>query len=130
MKAALSSLIAILALAAGQLECPPSLDAVYADMHDGDQKQITIDGSTLTILPYNNNETWIVSSTLDIPSCSASVDFNVDGKPSPPPVNLTATFLYTVTASSVKKSTWEFTDPTGTLADSSYPLNHWVEFTP
>merc|ERR1719282_2216204 len=106
--------------------CTSAMKAIYADMHDGDKKEITIAGTSLTIKPNGNNQTWIVKSTIDPNSCIASIDFNVPGKPGPPPVNLQATLLRT-TASSQAKSEFEFTDPSGTLAAKDFPLNHWVE---
>jgi len=78
-----------------------------------------------TIKPSGNNQTWVIRSTVDAKTCSASIDFNVPGKPGPPPVNLQATFLLTI-ASSQAKSEFEFTDPSGTLAAADFPLNHWV----
>jgi hypothetical protein len=111
--------------------CPTSLQAVYADMHDGDKKEVTISGTSLIVKPYGNNQTWIAKSKVDARSCSVTLDFNVPGKPSPPPVALTATFLYTASSRASAgegKTEFEFTDPSGTLAPVSYyPLNHWVE---
>lgn len=109
--------------------CPDRFKAVYADMHDGDKKAITISGTSVTIEPYGNDETWIVKTKLEADSCSTVVDFNVPGKPGPPPVNLTATFWRTYSASAKRraKTEFEFTDPSGTLARTGFPLNHWVE---
>jgi hypothetical protein len=107
--------------------CPRQLSLLYADMHDGDKKALTVQGSKLQIKPSGNDETWVVDAVLDTDSCSAVIDFNVPGKPGPPPVNLTATFWYSQSAKG-SKSVLEFTDPTGTLAEGSFPLNHWVEF--
>merc|ERR1711963_993883 len=95
-------------------------------MHDGDKKEITVSEGKVTIKPSGNNQTWVVKTELDSKSCSANIDFNVPGKPGPPPVNLTATLRYSVSAGG-KKSEWEFTDPSGTLASADFPLNHWVE---
>lgn len=106
--------------------CPKLLKHVYADMHDGDKKEIAIDGTALTIKPSGNNQTWVVSTVLDVESCSATVDFRVPGKPSPPPVSLKATLIYSV-AAGAKKTMFGFTDPSETLASSSFPLNRWVE---
>jgi len=106
------------------------LQVVYADMHDGDKKEVTISGVSVTVKPSGNNQTWVVKSELDATSCSASIDFKVPGKPSPPPVTLTATFWNTMSASTLapeEKTEFEFTDPSGTLAPAGYPLNHWVE---
>ena len=105
---------------------------VYQDEHDGDQKQVTIAGSSLTILPYNNTEVWVVSTSLDTSTCAANVDFNVPGKPDPPPVNLTMTiWSLGLRQPCSTKSAAIFTDPTGTLnppgAAPGFPLNTWVE---
>ena len=55
---------------------------------------------------------------------------NVPGKPNPPPVSLTATILvsefFGPGDSTVLKRIVEFTDPSGTLAATSFPLNQWV----
>jgi len=107
--------------------CPAYLRAVFADMHDGDKKEVTISGTSLTIKPSGNNQTWVVKSALDVATCSASIDFNVPGKPSPPPVKLAATFMYTTTSAADDKTEIEFTDPSGSLAPASFPLNHWVQ---
>jgi len=106
--------------------CPDLLHAVYADMHDGDKKEMIISGTSLTIKPSGNNEAWEVKSQVDPATCSASIDFNVPGKPGPPPVNLQATVVYMVSATT-QKTEFEFTDPSGTLAPPTEPLNHWVE---
>lgn len=107
-------------------QCPTSLSAVFADMHDGDEKKIMISGTKMTIKPSGNNQTWVVESTVDAHSCSANIDFNVPGKPGPPPVNLTATLVQSISESG-QKWEWQFTDPSGTLAAADYPLNHWVQ---
>jgi virulence-associated protein VagC len=107
-------------------ECTKSLKAIYADMHDGDKKEITIDGTALTIKPSGNNQTWVVKSEVDTKSSTASINFNVPGKPGPPPVNLRAT-LMSISSTKDTKTEFEFTDPTGTLASPSTPLNQWVE---
>lgn len=108
--------------------CPESFKVVFADMHDGDKKEVTISGTSMTVKPSGNNQTWLVKAQLDPESCSATIDFNVAGKPSPPPVPLAATLWYTVSATS-KKRELEFTDPSGTLAPRDTPLNAWVEIT-
>ena len=102
-------------------------NAVFADMHDGDKKSITMDGESMTIEPYDNNETWVIHAPMDANYCNATIDFNVPGKPNPPPVNLTATFWLMVLPSTSKhKIALEFTDPSGTLAPSDVPLNVWI----
>jgi len=115
------------------LETPNARDvAVFDDMHDGDKKVVIVskDGSEMIIKPIHNNQTWIVKTKFDQKTCSAVIDFNVPGKPGPPPVNLTATFLEGQRAGFVweaKTTEYEFTDPSGTLAAADFPLNHWVQ---
>jgi len=106
--------------------CPTALDAVFADMGDGDMKRITIDGTSLTIKPSGNDQVWEVNTVLDA-NCQAVVDFKDSGKPAYPPVDLLATFWQATTSHSSSKAVFEFTDPSGTLAQSDAPLNHWVE---
>lgn len=99
---------------------------VFQDMHDGDQKQVTLEDGRLSILPYANNETWATYSDFDDTSCSASVDFNVPNKPSPPPINLTATFWRLSNGDDAKVSAI-FNDFTGKIAPAAQPLNAWVQ---
>ena len=105
--------------------------ATMADMHDGDQKRVAVsaDGSTLTITPFGNNQTWTTSAALSA-DCTAVVDFNVPGKPSPPPCNLLGT-LYSLTTpgSDTPSAALGFTDKTGTITDDpNFPLNYWIQF--
>lgn len=102
---------------------------VFADQHDGDQKSVSRRGDEITIRPHANNETWVVSTLLNASSCAAVINFNVQGKPSPPPVNLTATFWAAVRVRELAaKIAIEFTDPTSTIsASSDYPLNYWIQ---
>lgn len=65
---------------------------VFADMHDGDQKQVVFKDTSVTITPYGNKQSWTVQGTLQQKTCSAVLDFNVAGKPNPPPFNLRAVF--------------------------------------
>jgi len=108
------------------IRCPEKLTALYADMHDGDKKEISIDGSSLVIKPSGNDEKWVVTSHLDRESCRAIVDFNVPGKPSPPDVKLVLTFKESFSVST-RKTELGFHDPSGTLAAADFPLNLWVE---
>lgn len=113
---------------AGSLSGKSKCDAVFADMHDGDKKRVTIIGENMTIVPNENNETWVVHAIMDITHWNATVDFNVPGKPNPPPVHLTATFwrMSRSSATSKHKMALEFTDPSETLAKSTIPLNVWL----
>merc|ERR1739848_737177 len=79
----------------------------------------------MTIKPSGNDQSWVVNTEVDSDTCSASVDFNVPGKPSPPPVNLTATLLRAASHLEEGKTEFLFTDPTGKLPAG--PLNQWVE---
>ena len=109
----------------------PLSRVAFADLHDGDEKIVSIQTDhQFTIEPSdtsNSNETWIVHAKLDPTTCSAMVDFNVPGKPSPPPVPLLLTIWTMTTASSGTKLTIEFTDPSETIAPKDRPLNHWVQ---
>lgn len=125
-----TAVLSLLAVFSNACECPDKINAVFADMHDGDQKEVTIDGTSVEIKPYGNDQKWHVTSVLNVDSCSASVDFNVPGKPNPPPVNLLMT-LWCAAAKfkegTFEKATFEFSDPSGKLATASTVLNTWVE---
>jgi hypothetical protein len=109
---------------------------VFFDMHDGDQKMITFDkGSPLTsneviIRPYANDQKWTVMAVWDKAHMNASINFNVPGKPNPPPVSLLLTWniLYRLTDNDHLQWSWmcEFTDPSSTIGDSRMPLNAWI----
>ena len=58
-----------------QLLCS-DFDVVDADTHDGDQKEVSVSGTSLTIQPSGNDQTWIVQAAIDTTFCNASVDFN------------------------------------------------------
>jgi len=106
--------------------CATEFNAVYADMHDGDQKKVVLAGTELTITPFGNDQKWSVVSSLDKETCAATVDFRVPGKPSPPPVSLQAK-VYSLMSPSKSKLAIEFTDPSGTIAASAMPLNAWIQ---
>jgi hypothetical protein len=112
--------------------CPNDLDAIFADQHDGDKKSVQIKGGSMTIKPSGNAENWVVNAKVDTDACTAVVDFNVPGKPNPPPVKLTASLWNLFTAFGAithfsEKVEFEFTDPSGKLAKADYPLNTWVQ---
>lgn len=118
---------------------------VFADIHDGDQKQISLsrdyaNGNSskyykMTIKPYGNNQTWVldVEELIDEHICSVMVDFNVPGKPNPPPVPLRLTLQSVQSAAgrrtaAARTAACVFTDPSRTLKDDpTYPLNYWIE---
>ena len=103
---------------------------IYADQHDGDQKKLSVfpTGGVITIEPHQNNQSWIVHASVDLNTCTASVDFHVPGKPNPPPVKLMANyFLAVAPMRSQGRSMIVFTDPSGTLGSSNLPLNTWVQ---
>ena len=69
-------------------------------------------------------------ATLDMVFCDAHVDFNVPGKPNPPPTALLATFwkLWRPLATkTTEKYAIEFTDTSGTLAPIAVPLTTYVQ---
>lgn len=110
-------------------ECSPAngpASLVYRDMHDGDYKQVSLSGDTLTITPSGNQEKWLATATFDYSTCQFIVDFNVPGKPKPPPVNLTMK-LWDLGPG---KPSWEFTDPSGVIWPIGYPLNEWIPGNP
>jgi hypothetical protein len=93
----------------------------FYDMHDGDQKRVSLDGHKLSIGPHSSAESWTVHAALDA-GCTAEVDFRVPGKHEPPPHPLLATLAsHANGALSIV-----FTDPSGKLAPPSVPLNAWV----
>ena len=67
---------------------------------------------------------------MDPTNCTAIVDFNVPGKPNPPPVKLMAT-VWTQSLpqpkGTIEKYVIEWTDPSGKLASPEVPLNAWVQ---
>jgi hypothetical protein len=102
---------------------------VFADIHDGDMKkvQLSADSKTVTIEPYNNTQTWMVVAAWSDVSCSASIDFNVTGKPNPPPVPLMMSYYAGHGGSGQPTLGMQvFTDPSGTLARPGFPLNTWI----
>ena len=107
--------------------CFGLVENVFHDMHDGDMKQVAANlDNTFQINPYNNTQTWTVQGHFD-ENCVGIVDFNVPGKPNPPPVNLTMTlWIMGSTDNKLTKLGLEFTDPSGTLAPPAQPLNFWV----
>ena len=77
--------------------------------------------------PYNNTETWTISAPWNDVHCNASINFNVPGKPNPPPVPLTINY-YLGAGGTGQPFLYEmvFNDPSGTIAKPDMPLNTWI----
>ena len=95
-------------------------------MHDGDRKALHIADRVLTIKPQGNNQTWVVRAPFDTASCTAMVNFDVPGKPGPPPVALQASYYVATDGVGRDLPMVVFYDPSGTLAPPQTPLNTWV----
>ena len=97
----------------------------FADMHDGDAKDVEIstkDGKWYLTLSQETPR-WHLTTELDAKTSTAVVDFSKSAKPDKPPVPLQAT----VRMASGGRVLIEWTDPTGTLnPDPAYPLNVWL----
>ena len=97
----------------------------FADMGDGDEKIVSVEGLTLTL--SQTEPLWNLTATLDDTDCTASIDFSKSDKPGYPPVPIIAHLLDT----SVGTMEIEFTDNTGELnEDPTYPLNVWATVDP
>ena len=111
---------------------PPNMYAIFQDMHDGDQKCTFTTGGynpTICIKPYNNSESWETKLYFNTTRCSGMVDFRVPGKPNPPPIPLTLTYLDGKLASYDKRPDVKilaFNDFTGSLGPPATPLNMWI----
>lgn len=125
-----ASLLAASFAVAASHSCFDGTSTIMVDMHDGDNKKVTIAGEKLTIVPAKNNQTWKVETKLDTKFCNASIDFRVPGKPGSPPCAITGTFWDLMQANSRTKKAvlaLEFTDPTGQLdKDPTKPINMWI----
>mmetsp|Transcript_45630 Transcript_45630/g.92112 ORF Transcript_45630/g.92112 Transcript_45630/m.92112 type:complete len:132 (+) Transcript_45630:85-480(+) len=122
-----TAFVFVLPVAMAACSIPEGTSKVFADMHDGDQKQVSVSGGQVTIVPNGNNQTWTIGPATLSDDCTALVDFDVEGKPDPPPVPLLLTLYELLTASVPTKAACGFTDPSGTLAGTDYPLNYWIE---
>ena len=98
---------------------------LFADMHDGDAKDVEIttrDGRWFLTLSQETPR-WHLTMELDATTSTALVDFSKSAKPDRPPVPLQAT----VRTASGGRVLIEWTDPSGTLnPDKTYPLNVWL----
>ena len=115
-------LLAACALAVNAGVMPKTL---FADMHDGDAKDVEIstkDGKWYLTLSQDAPR-WHLTTELDAKTSTAVVDFSKSAKPDKPPVPLQAT----VRMASGGRVLIEWTDPSGTLnPDKTYPLNVWL----
>eukprot|EP00662_Eupelagonemidae_sp_cell21_P040827 gene40827-biopygen108815 len=127
-----------------------TLDLKYVDIHDGDRKEVIIKQTPpigkwgLVIRPtshtkshkadlwlpcvaraVDNNQTWTVTAPVNSSTCEAIVDFNVPGKPNPPPCNLTMKYKLggDTTDDGNGAVVFEFTDPSNMPARGSFPYN-------
>ena len=107
---------------------------VVNDLHDGDAKllRVTNPGDALTIVPHGNAQHWKVGPVKfdNNEDCVASINFNVPGKPSPPPVPLAAKVWGMTSIAGAPalpdKSVLVWSDPSGTVAPRTTPLNVWT----
>ena len=98
---------------------------VVNDMHDGDQKSLTVKRDSLRITPHDNHQKWSVDSEFDR-TCAAKVNFDVPGKPNPPPVPLKMEVWQMVSIAGASKDSFLFSDPSSTIAPASTTLNVWT----
>ena len=119
-------LLAACALAANAGVMPKT---TFADMHDGDEKDVEItthDGKWYLTLSQEAPR-WHLTTELDAKTSTATVDFSKSAKPDKPPVPLKAT----VRMASGGRVLIEWTDPSATLnPDPAYPLNVWLTVGP
>ena len=66
---------------------------IFYDIHDNDYKKISINNNKIKIFPYKNREKWEVNCKLNS-NFSCFVNFNVKGKPNPPPIPLEMKFSH------------------------------------
>ena len=99
----------------GGPSCGSIANEVFADMHDGDQKNVTLTEAGLLTLSQAATAAqpvaWTLTTRIDLTTCVASIDFSKSKKPARPPVPLNARILQ----STVGTLLLEFTDPSGTL---------------
>jgi hypothetical protein len=118
----LFTLALLAAIASGATTQCPSVSGAFADMHDGDAKNVSVSAGFVTI-SQDAPVAWDLTVPLNLSECSAVIDFSKSKKPAHPPVPLKATFRRT----SVGTTLLEFTDPSSTIApDKDFPLNLWT----
>ena len=121
LKAALL-LAAACSVSANAASCGSFTNA-FADMHDGDVKNVTVSEDGHLSISQTAPVSWSLSVPLNLSSCTALVDFSKSAKPQHPPVPLRVSLKQTTVGTMMI----EFTDPSGTLnKDTDYPLNVWT----
>lgn len=103
---------------------PYHKDKVFDDMHDSDQKGVLVEKAEVTIKPHDNDQEWVVKSTFD-ENCVATVDFDVPGKPNPPPHPLTLSIWDMASVTGEVQVAMVFTEPQAGPPVGP-PLNIWV----
>ena len=84
--------------------------AVNADMHDGDQKEVVVTGTSMTITPSGNSESWVVNAVFD-----------------PREELLHESYCHcSAHMYAGSKKVLEIADPSGTIASPYLTLNHWL----
>ena len=113
-----------------------TIPVVFGALQDGDYKQVAVHDSKFTIKPFNNTQSWMITGGPFDENCSSMIDFNVPGKPNPPPIKLRMTYAwityYNLLPSPPKPENpvLVFTDPSGKLAAPTLPLNIWYGLKP
>lgn len=106
---------------------PHGQSEIFYDLAEWDEKAVAVNddhnNETLTIVPYGNNETWTVETTLD-DDCVAMVDFNVPNYPNPPPTSLVMSVWGMASISGEDKQAMVYTEPLASPIGS--PENVWV----
>jgi len=98
----------------------------FADMHDGDTKDVELANGVLTISDPGGS--WQTQLDLDPTTCSGQVDFNVPGKPNPPDENLTLAMLSSFASESSCSSSSNYVLSFSEVGDTGYtPVNQWVQ---
>lgn len=94
-------------------------------MKDGDTKDVELANGVLTI--SDPAGTWTTQLDLDPHTCAGQVNFTVDGKPNPPPGNLTLAMLSSLASESSCNSPSNYVLSFSEVGDEGYtPLNQWV----
>lgn len=98
-------------------------DLIFYDIHDNDYKKILINNNKIKIFPYKSREKWEVKCEIES-NYSCYVNFNVKGKPNPPPYPLEMKISQIISNKKLSLVILFF-DPTGKLQKKNIPLNIW-----